>query len=135
MGVSRPIKAVSNEYINNPSHVLNHILNTLIHPQLGIKRYAVRPAVEIMKPARSTEIFTFITSIFPTCNVPFCSLFFNCDKKDGCSSIHGSVWVVLKTPKQRLKIKVLMNVVNTCNVQVSRTKVGGEQESVKQHVP
>lgn len=65
MGVSRPIKAVSNEYINNPSHVLNHILNTLIHPQLGIKRYAVQPAIEIMKPARSTEIFTFITSILP----------------------------------------------------------------------
>lgn len=37
-------------------------------------------------------------------------------------------------PKPRILIRVLMNVVNTCNVRWYM-EVGGEQESVEQHVP
>lgn len=75
------MEAVSNEYINNPSHVLNHIPNTLIHPQLIIRDMLLGLWLKIRKPARSIELFKLTKPIF---SLVICSLFFfffifNCD--------------------------------------------------------
>lgn len=73
------MEAVSNGYINNPSHVLNHIPNTLIHSQLIIGDMLLGLWLKIRKPARSIELFKLTKSIFSLVICPrfvfFSSLF------------------------------------------------------------
>lgn len=111
------MEAVSKEYINNPSHVLNHILNTLIHPGLIIRDMLLGLWLEIRKPARSIELFKLTKSIFSRVVSPpplLSLLYFQ------LRSTFPNAWICLGHLKENTKPKnivgVFMGVVNTCNV-------------------